>query len=160
MGSRIELETINEIGTNGHIDTATDVNGNKTSCLTSCDVIIKSRGCPVGAIQSFNFTENSHASGLINGSCNRIYFDNTGIIEAFTGKLNLPNDPFDIVVEYSNGTFITIKNVAIREVARNYSVNDAVVDETIWFNADKAVSKRPKKPSQKIKLEQYKVAKI
>lgn len=103
----------------------------ETACLLSTDILIKTNGFAIGAIQEFSYNESP--DGTVHGYCSRIVFDKIRIVEAFSGEQHLKQvKPFDIELEYLD-CVTTIKNVKITNLHCSMKAGEFVVMENINF---------------------------
>jgi hypothetical protein len=137
-------------------------NRNSTRTALSTNIYIAVDGLPVAAVRSMSIREGRNlkmidevgtdghidsapnSSTNISGSCQRVFFDGKGILEAFRRgyvHVSAQRTPFDIQVfelnRGSNETIVkTIENVWIESLEVTYNADDFVIVQNMSWQAE------------------------
>jgi hypothetical protein len=138
-------------------------NGSKTRTGRSTQIVVYVEGEPVGAIQSFNESQNRSVKPIsevgtdgvielvpnqpakISLTINRIVFDGLSLPEAFSRgyrNIHAQRIPFDIVVidkftgDGDNAVVTTYHNCFFTQLGKNYTVNDYTIQESASVTAE------------------------
>lgn len=157
-------------GTRNTKSILTEANGtNKTSTHLSTNIVIKSGGYIVGAVQSLTINENRDIkmideigtdghidsvptkSANISGSCSRVRFQKQRITEAFgRGYIHISAQrlPFDIEIydffhtnDVTKSIITTISNVWIKSLSYDYQADNWIITDKMDWEAEAIYSK-------------------